>query len=1172
LWSEKLSQMKQLKPMPEQISKCRGVLVATLFCLTQLHAADVQWDNGAGDNAWGNPINWSGDVLPATGLGTSGDIIHINLSGANRAIYSATTGDNTYQTIRIGDSGSGGELAVTGGNLASDATSPTLIATGGRTAFLTQSGGTVSFGGYLQVGLDANSAGRIELSGGTLISARNGTVGGVSSVSLALGDGDNARGNVILSGGELLTRTGVLLGNNGGTGRFEVDGAGIANIGTRNANDDGFWVQNSNSVLAAYVEDGALGTIFVDDPTAAVQGTYADGNVIFMPGSRLEVGFIGATNAGSWDVMHWKGTLLTNGLAFAPGTDTNWSFAFVDTDGMNGPDTLRISYGTPAPTAFVHPGGLHTEADFARMRTKVAAGAQPWLDGWSMLTNNSHAQLSYSPNPQANIYRGYDGVHAENYAILFNDIAAAYQCALRYQVSGDPNYANKAVEIMNAWSETLTNIGGTSDRYLAAGIYGYEFANVGEMMSCYGGWSNTEKTAFKNMMLTVFYPMNHDFLRNHNHSCISHYWANWDLCNLASVISIAVLCDDQAKFDETVDYFKNGSGNGAIGKAAYYMHPGHLCQWQESGRDQGHNTLGMALMGPVCQVAWNQGEDLYGYAGNRFLAGCEYVAKYNLSNSVPYVTYDNCDGVNQTVISENGRGTLRPCWEMIYNHYANVMGLPTPYSKQFAELARPEGGGGDYGPNSGGFDQLGFGTLTYTLDSSGATPPSAPSSPTGLMAAPKDGGVGLSWNASPGAASYNVMRATNSGGPYNELVALAVSGTSFTDTTAFDGVPYYYVVSANNAGGESDFSVQAGTIFTAGALPAPWLNQDIGAVVTPGNTVLYAESYVWTLRGAGSNIGGSADSCQYAWLDLAGDGELVARLRSIETGGTVDDKMGLMVRASTNADAMNYSLFIDANVGWSVRASYRGTAGGNTSSGVTGPQVYPPEWLKIVRTNSGSDFSSYYSEDGISWTLLETRTLSQFPATAQMGMFVCSRDTNALNTTVFDNVSATGWPASPTAPAYLAAVAGDGLAMLNWAAATNATGYNVKRAAVSGGPYLTVGANVSSLLFTNTGLNDGTRYFYVVTATNSVGESSASSEVAVRPVSLVPSPLTTMVSASTMQLNWPADHTGWHVQSNAVSLANPDAWFDVPNTSGTNQLSFPLNSSQSNVFFRLTYP
>jgi hypothetical protein len=55
-------------------------------------------------------------------------------------------------------------------------------------------------------------------------------------------------------------------------------------------------------------------------------------------------------------------------------------------------------------------------------------------------------------------------------------------------------------------------------------------------------------------------------------------------------------------------------------------------------------------------------------------------------------------------------------WEMIYNHYAKRKGLSVPGIAAYAAQHRPEGGGGNYGTTSGGFDQLGFGTLTFTRD------------------------------------------------------------------------------------------------------------------------------------------------------------------------------------------------------------------------------------------------------------------------------------------------------------------------------------------------------------------------------------------------------------------------------------------------------------------------
>jgi hypothetical protein len=161
------------------------------------------------------------------------------------------------------------------------------------------------------------------------------------------------------------------------------------------------------------------------------------------------------------------------------------------------------------------------------------------------------------------------------------------------------------------------------------------------------------------------------------------------------------------------------------------MHEGDLGKWQESGRDQGHTTMGIAIYGAICQMAWNQGDDLFGYRNNRFLAAAEYVAKYNLGEDVPFTPYSN-SSFKSPQISDNSRGNNRPAWELIYNHYVKLMGLPAPYVTQYAERTRPEGGGGDYGPNSGGFDQLGYGTLTSTIDTPHGSQEAASLAPTPL--------------------------------------------------------------------------------------------------------------------------------------------------------------------------------------------------------------------------------------------------------------------------------------------------------------------------------------------------------------------------------------------------------------------------------------------------------
>jgi beta-galactosidase len=69
--------------------------------------------------------------------------------------------------------------------------------------------------------------------------------------------------------------------------------------------------------------------------------------------------------------------------------------------------------------------------------------------------------------------------------------------------------------------------------------------------------------------------------------------------------------------------------------------------------------------------------------------------------------------------------------------------------------------------------------------------------PSGLAASPGNNRVTLAWNPLLGATSYNVKRATASGGPYTTLSAPGtVTGTSYTDLTALNGTTYYYVISA----------------------------------------------------------------------------------------------------------------------------------------------------------------------------------------------------------------------------------------------------------------------------------------------------------------------------------------------------------------------------------------
>jgi hypothetical protein len=61
---------------------------------------------------------------------------------------------------------------------------------------------------------------------------------------------------------------------------------------------------------------------------------------------------------------------------------------------------------TQSSFGIVHPGMLHTEATFTRMRTKVTAAAQPWKGSWDLLVASANSQNTLDPRAVATINRG----------------------------------------------------------------------------------------------------------------------------------------------------------------------------------------------------------------------------------------------------------------------------------------------------------------------------------------------------------------------------------------------------------------------------------------------------------------------------------------------------------------------------------------------------------------------------------------------------------------------------------------------------------------------------------------------------------------------------------------------------------------------------------------------
>jgi autotransporter-associated beta strand protein len=750
--------------------------------------------------------------------------------------------------------------------------------------------------------------------------------------------------------------------------------------------------------------------------------------------------------------------------------------------------SLAIGAISAAPAhaqTFVHPGGLHTRADLDRMKARVAAGQSPWIESWNALLTNSKAQSNYNPAPNPNMGASRQRASA--------DAVAAYFNALRGYIADSPAHTDNAIRICNLWSAAVNQIPSGGDQPGLSGLYAYQFAVVGELLRIHVGtrWAPEDFERFRSMVRHYLYPIVHDFLVRHNNACITHYWANWDAANIVALAAIGVLLDDHAIFNEGLEYFMNGAGNGSIKNAVYALHPGGpgqpygLGQWQEMGRDQEHNILGVGLLATFCQVAWNQGVDMFSYDNNRLLAGAEYVAQYAIGQDVPYAFFDNCDDVNQYWPASHDRGRLqRPIWELLYNHYVVRQGLSAPSLSALAALNRPEGFSHD--------DHFGYGTLAFTLDPAvSGYPVAAPAAPAGLAASDGVARVYLSWNPVPTANGYVVRRATTAGGPYTEIANYRGAINRYTDTTAANGTTYFYRVAASNQAGTGSDSleVKATPVADSPALPEGWTRRDIGDVSLAGSaSFATAAGGTFFVQGSGARIGGNADGLSFAFASVQGDVSITARRFGFSGSGGNSARIGIMIRESLAPNAKTQTLFV-GDLGWrEARFGTRATTGG-TMSFITGNGYSSNAWFRLLRR--GNVFSAYQSGDGIDWFLVGSTTVSM-PEVVQVGIAVSSSGANLIRGD-FDNVALEGM-VLPAPPANLTAVNGHGQVRLTWTASSGLSTYEVKRATTSGGPYTVVATGLTGTSYVDTGLTDGTNYYYVVTGRAGTYETVSSNE------------------------------------------------------------------------------
>lgn len=328
-------------------------------------------------------------------------------------------------------------------------------------------------------------------------------------------------------------------------------------------------------------------------------------------------------------------------------------------------------------------GILPTSTDLERLRARLTT--EPWRGGLQKLKEHPASSVSWRVRggsfPTVCREAGKNLGNDE----LASDANAAYQNALLWWLTGDKAHQEKAVAVLDAWGGSLQTITG-HDKELAAALYGFKLVNAAALLG---------HKPFAACVRRAFLPVVTNFATFAN--------GNWDTACIKMLLACGVFLDDKTLFDKAVAYYKNGSGNGRL--THYIINEAGQCQ--ESGRDQQHVQLGLAHLAEAAELAWNQGVDLYSTDDFRLLKGFEYTAKYNLGEEVPFVRYKDITGkYDWPTISTEGRGRLRPIYEMVLNHYEGRLGKKAPYTRRAAESLRPEGAAFQA-------DHPGFGTLLF---------------------------------------------------------------------------------------------------------------------------------------------------------------------------------------------------------------------------------------------------------------------------------------------------------------------------------------------------------------------------------------------------------------------------------------------------------------------------
>ncbi len=183
--------------------------------------------------------------------------------------------------------------------------------------------------------------------------------------------------------------------------------------------------------------------------------------------------------------------------------------------------------------------------------------------------------------------------------------------------------------------------------------------------------------------------------------------------------------------------------------------------------------------------------------------------------------------------------------------------------------------------------------------------------------------------------------------------------------------------------------------------PDNWICEGVGNPQLVGDQTFAGKN--WTIKGAGIDISSHSDQFHFIWQPIPHDGTISARILS-QTAIDPWAKAGIMIRQSATADSPYYSVLATPNNGLLVQSrAYQGLS----TATYTIPTANPlpmPLYLKIAR--SGNIFSTYMSNDGVTWTyVLGTSVEIHMNGPVLAGIAISSHNAQQLGSATLDSVN-----------------------------------------------------------------------------------------------------------------------------------------------------------------------